>query len=45
MSAIWVDRLGKGWMDMLGGEPSMVVKDLSEVVHAVTKILQELPQQ
>ena len=35
MQAAWVDRAGKGWQDMLGGKPTVVVRSLEEVVDAV----------
>lgn len=41
LSTIWIDRGGKGWSDMLAGEPTFVVKELAEVVQKVTRILQE----
>jgi hypothetical protein len=41
LNAIWVDRDGKGWQDKLGKEPNVIVRELGEVVQAVTKILQE----
>lgn len=37
MQAAWVDRVGNGWQDMLGGEPTVVVRSLEEVVDAVAK--------
>lgn len=37
MQAAWVDRAGNGWQDMLGGEPTAVVKSLEEVADAVEK--------
>jgi 2-haloacid dehalogenase len=37
MQAAWVDRVGHGWQDMLGGEPTVVVRSLEEVVDAVAK--------
>jgi len=42
MKAVWVDRSGAGWVDTLGGEgekgrPTVVVRDLGEVVDAVLK--------
>jgi len=37
MQAAWVDRAGNGWQDMLGGEPTVVVKSLEEVADVVEK--------
>jgi hypothetical protein len=37
MQAAWVDRAGNGWQDMLGGEPTVVVRSLEEVPDAVAK--------
>jgi 2-haloacid dehalogenase len=37
MQAAWVDRAGNGWQDMLGGEPTVVVRNLEEVPDAVAK--------
>lgn len=35
MQAAWVDRAGNGWQDQMGGEPTVVVRQLSEVADAV----------
>jgi 2-haloacid dehalogenase len=35
MQAAWVDRAGNGWQDQLGGEPTVVVQSLEEVVAVV----------
>jgi len=37
MQAAWVDRAGNGWQDMLGGEPTVIVRSLEEVADAVAK--------
>jgi 2-haloacid dehalogenase len=37
MQAAWVDRAGHGWQDMLGGEPTVVVRSLEEVADVVAK--------
>ena len=37
MQAAWVDRAGNGWQDMLGGEPTVVVRSLEEVADVVQK--------
>ena len=37
MQVAWVDRAGNGWQDMLGGEPTVVVRSLEEVADAVAK--------
>ena len=43
MQAAWVDRAGNGWVDQLNsdpiGKPTVIVKDLEEVVDAVKKHL------
>jgi len=41
MQAAWVDRVGNGWQDMLGGTPTAVVKSLEEVADAVEKHARE----
>lgn len=35
MQAAWVDRAGSGWQDMLGGQPTVIVKSLEEVADAI----------
>jgi len=37
MQAAWVDRAGTGWQDMMGGEPTVVIRSLEEVADAVRK--------
>jgi 2-haloacid dehalogenase len=37
MQAAWVDRAGNGWQDMLGGEPTVVVRSLEEVADVIAK--------
>ena len=43
MQAAWVDRAGNGWVDQLNpepiGKPTVIVKDLEQVVDAVKKHL------
>ena len=43
MQAVWVDRAGNGWVDQLvhelEGKPTVVVRDLEEVVDAVKRHL------
>jgi 2-haloacid dehalogenase len=41
LQAIWVDRVGKGWTDKLGMEPTDVVRSLEEVVDVVRKYSQK----
>jgi 2-haloacid dehalogenase len=35
MNAAWVDRTGNGWADALGEGPSVIVKNIGEVVRKV----------
>ena len=43
MQAAWVDRAGNGWVDQLvqepAGKPTVIVKDLEQVVDAVKRHL------
>ena len=43
MQAAWVDRAGNGWVDQLvqepSGKPTVIVRDLEQVVDAVKKHL------
>lgn len=43
MQAAWVDRIGNGWVDQLmqeaTGKPTVIVKDLKQVVDAVKQHL------
>lgn len=35
MQAVWVDRTGRGWIDKLGKEPTLIVQDLGQLVEAM----------
>lgn len=35
MKTVWVDRVGDGWQDQLGPEPSKVIRRLGELVQLV----------
>jgi len=35
MQAAWVDRLGTGWQDKLGAEPTVVVRRLDDIVAVI----------
>lgn len=37
----WVDRAGGGWVDRLGGRPSVVVSGVGGVVGAVERFRKE----